>query len=161
LSVVRDDGAIVFLNGTEIFRSNMPEGAATYVTAAAVAVNGGNEAASFSTNVSPALLVEGSNVLAVEVHQQSATSSDMSFNLALTAAGFDRPALTARMAGNRVELTWPLLPTGFSLESAATFSTETVWQLETNSIAITNGENNVTFDPQPAGSRFYRLRRQQ
>src|SRR6185436_9517151 len=38
-----------------------------------------------SAFVNPALLVAGTNVLAVEVHQVNATSSDLSFNLQLIA----------------------------------------------------------------------------
>ena len=109
----------------------------------------------------PALRVKGTNVLAVEIHQQSATSSDVSFNLSLTAVGFDRTELTARMAGSRVELGWPLWPMGFSLEYAGTLSAETLWLLERNLIAVTNGQNQIIFDPRPAVSRFYRLRRRQ
>src|SRR5262245_43297728 len=32
LRLVRDDGAIVYLNGVEVFRSNMPTGAVSYLT---------------------------------------------------------------------------------------------------------------------------------
>src|SRR5207249_3106285 len=37
----------------------------------------------YPTNVSPGLLVEGTNVLAVEIHQNTGTSSDISFDLEL------------------------------------------------------------------------------
>ena len=32
LSLLRDDGAVVYLNGTEVFRSNMDLGAVDYLT---------------------------------------------------------------------------------------------------------------------------------
>jgi hypothetical protein len=159
LSVLRDDGAIVFLNGTEVFRNNMPAGTAGYLTTANISVGGGEESIFFTTNINPSLLLDGTNLIAVEIHQQSTSSSDVSFNLALTAVGFDRTELTARKSGDRVELAWPLHPQGFVLESASTLSSDALWQLETNSIAVTNGENNVMFDPPPMTARFFRLRR--
>ncbi|MEO5895365.1 MAG: metallophosphoesterase [Vicinamibacterales bacterium] len=86
LRVLRDDGAIVYLNGTEIFRSNMPAGAVTSATLATVAVAGADESTFFSSLVSPALLADGNNVLAVEIHQSGGTSSDISFALELLAS---------------------------------------------------------------------------
>jgi hypothetical protein len=87
LRVLRDDGAIVYLNGTEVFRSNMPTGTVTAATFASSVVPDANERSYVSTAVNPARLVAGTNVLAVEVHQSDATSSDLSFNLELTTAG--------------------------------------------------------------------------
>ncbi len=84
LRLLRDDGAVVYLNGTEVFRSNMPSGAVSGTTPASVAVGGADESAFFSTSVSPALLFDGANVLAVEIHQSSGSSSDISFDLELT-----------------------------------------------------------------------------
>ena len=34
IDLLRDDGAVVYLNGSEIFRSHMPEGPITYITPA-------------------------------------------------------------------------------------------------------------------------------
>lgn len=158
LNVVRDDGAIVFLNGAEVFRHNMPAGTASYTTPALVSVNNGEEAIFFSTNINPALLIDGTNVLAAEIHQQSSTSSDVSFNLMLTAERFERPELTARLSSDRFELIWPLFPAGFVLESTAMLQSNATWQLVTNSIMATNGDNVVTFYPSPPVSQFYRLR---
>ncbi|HET6274103.1 MAG TPA: metallophosphoesterase, partial [Bacteroidota bacterium] len=83
LRLLRDDGAAVYLNDLEIFRSNMPTGTITSSTAASSAVGGGDESAWFSTIVDPTNLRTGVNVLAVEIHQSSATSSDVSFDLQL------------------------------------------------------------------------------
>jgi hypothetical protein len=83
LSLVRDDGAVVYLNGSEIYRNNMPSGSISYLTLAPSYIDGANESAWITTNVSKAKLVQGNNVLAVEIHQNSHTSSDISFNLKL------------------------------------------------------------------------------
>jgi hypothetical protein len=94
LRIKRDDGAVVYLNGTEAVRSNMPSGAVGYQTLGLD--SGGTEDSFFSYSVNPALLVSGDNVLAVEVHQWDAGSSDLSFDLDLEAtapapASLERP----------------------------------------------------------------------
>ncbi len=78
----RDDGAVVYLNGVEVFRSNMPTGAITAATLAPVAAPDDGQQF-FHTNINSALLVSGANVLAVEVHQSATNSSDISFDLQL------------------------------------------------------------------------------
>jgi hypothetical protein len=82
LNLLRDDGAVVYLNGTEIYRSNMPDGEIAYDTEAASAIE---DSTYHHFAVDPALLRPGSNVIAVEVHQESESSSDISFNFDLTA----------------------------------------------------------------------------
>jgi hypothetical protein len=83
LRLLRDDGALVYLNGVEIERSNMPAGTINYLTLASATVSGGEEDMFFETFEDAANLVDGTNVLAVEVHQRSITSSDVSFDLKL------------------------------------------------------------------------------
>ncbi len=77
-----DDGAVIYINGVEAQRVNMPAGPITVTTFSA----GSWEAnALFTTNISAASLAPGVNTLAVEVHQQNATSSDVVFDLQLEA----------------------------------------------------------------------------
>lgn len=157
LNVLRDDGAVAYLNGGEVFRSNMPSGPVNAGTPALLAVGGGEEAFWFSTNLSPTLLAEGTNVLAIEIHQQSTTSSDISFNLALNSVGFDHIELTARLVGSGVEIAWPLFPSGFALESTAALAPGMAWDRDTHAITLTNGEWQIRFDPPPSTPGFYRL----
>ncbi len=83
LRLLRDDGAVVYVNGVEVFRSNMPVGS-TYLTLATVTVGGPEETTEFvSASLSPSVLVAGANVVAVEIHQANVTSSDISFDLEL------------------------------------------------------------------------------
>ncbi len=82
LRILRDDGAVVYLNGTEVFRTNMPTGTIGYRTEANVAIE---DTSYYSTTISPSLFVTGTNVIAVEIHQADVTSSDISFDFALTA----------------------------------------------------------------------------
>ncbi len=87
VNLMRDDGAVVYLNGTEVFRDNKPADTIDFSTLAINAVGGTDESTFYSQPANPALLVEGVNVLAVEIHQSSRTSSDLSFDLELTGDG--------------------------------------------------------------------------
>jgi uncharacterized repeat protein (TIGR01451 family) len=84
LGLRRADGAIVYLNGTEVFRSNMPTGAVNYLSLAASPSVGVDETNFFTTSVDPGLLVSGDNLLAVEVHLSSAASDHLGFDLDLS-----------------------------------------------------------------------------
>ena len=83
LRLLRDDGAVVYLNGTEVARQNMPAGSITAVTLASAAVGGADETTFFNTSVSAGALVAGTNIIAVEIHQATTNSSDVSFDLQL------------------------------------------------------------------------------
>jgi hypothetical protein len=90
LSVLRDDGAVIYLNGTEVFRTNMPPGSISHTTLANFDVSGADESAFIDYSINPALLVSGNNVIAVEIHQYTRTSVDLSFDFQLT--GTDLPS---------------------------------------------------------------------
>ena len=85
-SLLRDDGAVVWLNGVEAYRSNMPGGSVNYLSVASGFISGTDETLFVTNALSPALLREGTNILAVEIHQGSADSSDISFDFALRGA---------------------------------------------------------------------------
>jgi len=92
VQLVRDDGAVVWWDGVELVRSNLPEGALTSDTVATYAVSGAEETQVFRLEIDPTLLTPGSHVLAVEVHQASADSSDLNFDAGLVGTA---PVLTA------------------------------------------------------------------
>jgi len=83
IQIVRDDGAVVYLNGTEIQRLNLPSGNISFTTQASNAISGSDESTPVTFTFSPSLLVNGTNTIAVEMHQAAPTSSDLSFNLEL------------------------------------------------------------------------------
>ena len=87
LGLRRDDGAVVYLNGTEVWRSGMsPTGAILFDTLATNGSGGADETTfHLKSDISAGLLVEGANTIAVEVHQNAAGSSDISFDLELQA----------------------------------------------------------------------------
>ncbi len=81
MSNIVDDGAIMYLNGTEVRRFNMPNGTVIYSTLASSAAT---ENVFTWTNLPASLLIQGTNTIAVEVHQNSATSSDVVFGMEIT-----------------------------------------------------------------------------
>ncbi len=77
-----DDGAVVYLNGTEVFRYNLPAGS---INASTLASSVDNAATIGPVELSAASLVPGQNRISVEVHQTNATSSDILMGLRLYA----------------------------------------------------------------------------
>ncbi len=86
LGVIRDDGAAVYLNGTEILRDNLPVGA-DYATPASSASPNAESIAWAQIDVAPGLLHAGANTLAVEVHRADTTNDQIRFDLYLEAIG--------------------------------------------------------------------------
>lgn len=81
-----DDGAIVYVNGQEAVRFNLTKGDISFSTFALRAIAGNGEIMFQDYFLDPALLVEGENIIAVEVHQSASNSSDLSFDLQLLAS---------------------------------------------------------------------------
>ena len=50
---IRDDGCVIYVNGIEVARSNMPSGAVTYTTRASVAIGGADESAWLEAPIDP------------------------------------------------------------------------------------------------------------
>jgi len=70
-----DDGCIIYVNGTEVERYHMPDGTPTYNTYSTTYE--GSQAYSATITLDNALLHAGENIIAVEVHNTSASSSDI------------------------------------------------------------------------------------
>ncbi len=93
--VMVDDGFVAYLNGTEVGRGNMPAGAASATTLASTSHEASNRYDTFDWTARKGLLRAGDNVLAVEVHQASTTSSDLVFDMALLLGDVSEPPPTA------------------------------------------------------------------
>jgi hypothetical protein len=156
----RDDGAVLYLNGQELYRSNMPEtGPVNYLTLASSSIGGDDEKAWIETASAVIGLVAGTNLLAVEIHQRSATSSDLSFDLEMLA--FDRrsrpaPSLGFAWADSELILFWPVDPPGWRLYSSPDLDSGGVWSLVASSGVESNGTYRLVIMPGEA-SRFFRL----
>lgn len=91
LGLKRDDGAVVYLNGVEVFRSNLPAVTISYTTKAqAEAADDGN-IIQYKT-LSLKQVKSGINTLAVEVHQRTSSGDDLSFDCQLQGFPVSSPA---------------------------------------------------------------------
>lgn len=89
----RDDGAVLYVNGAEAYRTNLPAGTITYTNLALDAVSGADETTYFEAILALTNLVVGTNLMAVEIHQSAANSTDLSFDLELI--GAELPSMPA------------------------------------------------------------------
>ncbi|CAA0094811.1 Alkaline phosphatase [BD1-7 clade bacterium] len=103
LKLMRDDGAVVYLNGNELTRQNMPAGTITASTIANETVGQNDEKTYHVSYVAAGHLQNGENTLAVELHQRSPSSSDIRFDLKLI--GISGDGIAERVRG-------PYLQTG-------------------------------------------------
>ena len=124
-SVIRDDGFILYLNGKEIFRDNVGAGTIDYNFYTG---NQANESSIPTTTytLAPGDLKEGSNVIAIEVHNANNGSSDLGVDVALElnraigASSVTLPASSSLTARSRVGTSWSAPVTGtFLLEPSA------------------------------------------
>ena len=83
LSLMRDDGAVIYLDGREVARSNMTTGTVTFATEASVVIGNEDEERFIDIALVPADLTPGNHVLAVEIHQKGDASTDLGFDLGL------------------------------------------------------------------------------
>ncbi len=95
LRLTVDDGATVWINGSPVVAENMPTGTITASTPAASPISGGAEADATTYRLPSSVLVNGTNAIAVSVHQSDSSSADLSFELSMTRtaeAGATSPA---------------------------------------------------------------------
>ena len=77
-----DDGCIVYVNGQEAGRVNMGSGAVTYNTFASTSAS--TEPVTGSMEIPASMFIEGTNVIAVEVHNINSASTDICWDASLT-----------------------------------------------------------------------------
>ena len=87
IDITYDDAYVLYINGHEVSRANIEDGDIDYSTFSTSYEND----AEATIKITPesdafAYLVEGENTIAVEIHQQSLTSSDMTFELSMDAS---------------------------------------------------------------------------
>lgn len=94
-----DDGCIIYVNGQELTRYHMPEGKVTYDTYSTTYE--GNTAYQGTINIPLSMLRTGKNVIAVEVHNTSASSSDIYFGAVLSRGSYQ---LVENSVGSEITL---------------------------------------------------------
>ena len=157
--LIRDDGAVVYLNGAEVWRENMPAGTVTFATLAASTASGTAESNWFTRVLAPAALGHGWNVLAVEIHQDRPNSSDLSFNFELTGTALmsTNAVLTLAQDAGSLLLTWPADAGLLSLYSATNLTSPATWSRLTNEPSLIGQQWQLALPPTTNGQRFFRL----
>lgn len=117
-----DDGAVIYLNGTEIYRLRMPSGTIVNSTLAnGYPCSGDATCIDYLSASGPTVtnsLINGTNVLAVEVHNYNAGSPDITFGLAVSAnvPYSMNPMLNVAGTNQNLVLNWA--QGGFTLQQA-------------------------------------------
>lgn len=89
LNFTVDDGFIIYVNGNEAGRYNMPSGSVNYNTFASTYAPGNPDTGSLT--ISSGHFHSGVNVIAVEVHNNSATSTDLLWDASLVSSAISKP----------------------------------------------------------------------
>ncbi|EJL73103.1 alkaline phosphatase PhoX [Chryseobacterium populi] len=77
LGVMRDDGIVVYLNGQEVLRDNMPTGVITFSTASSTTIDGAAESVYNVFTIPKSKFVNGNNRISIELHNRTGQSSDL------------------------------------------------------------------------------------
>jgi hypothetical protein len=161
--LLRDDGAIIYINGNEVIRSNMPSGPVTYTTRAAHTVGGSDEDTFFEYIIPATNLVAGNNIIAVELHQRSRTSSDCSFDMSLEFTTVQvemfRKAPYLIFPGNNTGITvlWQLNETGTCQFEWGTDTTYSGGSQNTTEYGNDHQHKVTLSSLQPATKYYYRV----
>jgi len=153
-----DDGAVWYLNGSEIYRVRMPSGTVRYSTLAQLQ---NNEGLPDFFALNPTSLLLGDNVLAAEVHQANAGSSDIVFGTTVDVSitSTNHPAIInpRLLTGARFQATL----TGISGRRYAVDTTTALgaaWTTLTNFNSFTGQATFIDSAVVAGSSRFYRAR---
>jgi lysophospholipase L1-like esterase len=153
------DGAVVWLNGQEAFRTtNMPAGPIAY-TNLALSSPGPQTAYIFNpTNLTGLSLPAGTNLVAAELHLRVPYKAYAGLDLELLGTGYPAPPVSIGSSGGNVVLNWPLTNGGsFSLYSTTNLTTGS-WT-PAAAAAQTNGGQIIVTQTPDAGAKFFLLQR--
>ena len=122
-----------------------------------VALGGVDEFTFFASNVSPSVLLAGTNVIAVEIHQSSAGSSDISFDCELLGhIGANFPRVFIERSGTNRIVRWSSAANYFSLYAAPSLTPPVSW-IKVIAIVTDDGTWRSTTRPDTGASEFYKL----
>ncbi len=145
--LLRDDAGVVFINSNEVRRSsNLPAPPSIVTNRTPASSTGENTIENFT--VAASNLVAGANIVAVEIHQESLTSSDVSFALSITGNPLTRPRMAILRFG----------------EDLVIYSSDNTAVLEeasdvTGPWTTSPNANTPTGFVPVSGQKFYRLRK--
>jgi hypothetical protein len=143
--LLRNDGAVIYLNGAEIWRDNMPSGVISNQSLALSAVTGAGPAIEINRSLNPSLLLDGTNCLAVELHQSAPDGADVAFDLELK--GF---------ATTPVQMPLQIVRSN-QLLTTTNLASPSVWTRATNSPAFSNGQWSIQIPISGNDAQFFKL----
>ncbi|WP_404986820.1 alkaline phosphatase PhoX [Chryseobacterium sp. M5] len=108
--VRRDDGIIVYLNGEEVIRDNMPAGAVSHGTFSSTTVDGAAETAINIFSIPKNKFVQGTNRISIELHNRSASSSDLTIDAYLKTTATVTPPVS-NCTGTHISCFTSIVPT--------------------------------------------------
>ncbi len=159
--LARADGAAVWLNGQEIYRTNLPVGMLTSATPANATMTPQSAQIYYQLTKKFSGLPAGTNTLAAEVHLHAPTNAAMEFDLELFGTGsiLPPPALALESAGGGLLLSWPLTnSSGFSLYSTTTPWVSGSWTAASLALQTNNGRA-FAAPGNDSAATFFRLQR--
>lgn len=162
LRLAQRGGSLVWLNGQELFRTNLPAGTIAYTNLAIPYSANIDSAYQFNPiNVDAAKLLPGTNVIAEELHVLSPSIASAGFDMELIGTGYAVlvPALSSVLSGTNLVFTWwgEIGGGGFQLYSTTNLAGAS-WALAGPS-AQTNGGQLVVTQTLDPGIRFFRLQK--
>jgi lysophospholipase L1-like esterase len=156
----RADGAVLWLNGQELYRVNLPAGSITYQTQATTTVPISDASNTYyPTNLPIAPLPAGTNVIAVEIHKHSPAGAGMTFGLELFGNGVyaPPPTLSFTSTPGGLQLAWPTNFADFSLQTATNLSSAGAWQIVSGPYPLSNDSFEVSIPINAGSAQFFRL----
>ena len=156
LRVLKDDRCLVYINDVLVY-SDITNAVVNYDTypPGAIAHDG---TVYVETNVPPGVLVAGTNIVAVEVHQEGPDSTDISFDLMLWGVSGGGPRLTIVQTGpTSAEVSWGADAVGYFLQvNTGDVGTAGDWS-DVGGVITGAGSFPVSFPP--PDRKFFQLRK--
>jgi lysophospholipase L1-like esterase len=157
----RVDGAVVWLNGQEVYRTNFPDGPVAYTNLTLIQTLNQPAYVFFPTNLTVPNLPAGTNLVAVEIHVNriNVTEKSIGFDLELLGTGYAAPPISIGSSGGNVVLSWPVTNgSSFSLYSTTNLAATGNWT-PTPAAAQTNGGQIIVTQPPDASAKYFLLQR--
>ena len=159
--LARADGAVVWLNGQEVFRTNMPDGPIDYTNQALTTMPAYKTQIFYPKDLAVTGWSPETNLVAVEVHLSAVTNATLGFDLELIGSGnlLPMPSLSITQSADNIQLSWPVTNGGsFTLYESTNLAAEGSWS-KTTAVAQTNGDQIVITQPPGTNATFFRLQR--